>query len=135
MTTQNSQRERYTFSNLADGTVAYYPSSAGTDGDGFDNITFRLSLISANADNTLIATVESDDSVTGTFVWDETRGLWNWMTGAYGAASIVATNATVLARLLSKNHNAKKWRVKIVVSAKGGGPAHTGLIEIEKVKV
>ena len=135
MTTQNISVGRYIFSNLADGAIVYYPSAAGTDGDGFDHITFRLFLKAIDADNTLIATVESDDGVTGTFAWDETRGLWDWMTGTYGAASFIANNASVYARLLALNHNAKKWRVKLVVSAKGGGPNHNGGIEIYKVKV
>jgi hypothetical protein len=135
MTTQNRSVERYAFANLADGTTAYYPAATGTDGDGFDDITFRVFLKANDADNTLIVTVESDDGVTGTFAWDETRGIYNWMTGAYGAASFVANNSSVYARLLALNHNAKKWRVKLVVSAKGGGPNHNGAIEIYKVKV
>jgi hypothetical protein len=136
MSTQNVSVERYTFLNLSPGapTSYYYPSATGTTGDGYDHITVRATLVSADVNNTLTLTVESDDGVTGTFAWPETRGMYDWMTGAYGAASFVANNATVRCRLLAINHNARLWRVKIVCLL-AAAAANSGIIEIRKVKV
>lgn len=135
MTTQNFDQERYTFTNLTPGApTSYYYPAAGTSGDGFDHITVRASLTSGDVNNTLTMTVESDDGTTGTFGWDETSGMYDWMTGAYGTASFVANNATVLCRLTAFNHNARLWRVKIVCLL-AAAANNSGIIEIRKVKV
>jgi hypothetical protein len=134
-TTGNISEERYTFSNLADGTILYLPGATGTNGDGFDHMTFRVQIVSGNVGNTVTATVQSDDGVTGTFAWDETLGLWNWMTGTYGTAGFVANNSTTRCRLLAINHNARLWRVKITVAIVAANADNSGIIEIRKVKV
>ncbi len=125
-----------TFLNLTPGapTSYYYPSATGMNCDGVDNLTIRAQLVSADVNNTLTMTVESDDGVTNTFAWDETRGCYNWMTGAYGTAAFVANNATVRCRLFVKNHNARLWRVKIVCLL-AAAAANSGIIEIRGVKV
>jgi hypothetical protein len=136
MSTQNVLAYRTTFTNLTPGapTSYYYPAATGMSLDGYDNLTVRAQLVSADVNNTLTLTVESDDGVTNTFAWDETRGMYNWMTGAYGAASFVANNATVRCRLLAINHNARLWRVKIVCLL-AAAAANSGIIEIRGVKV
>jgi hypothetical protein len=135
MTTQNFTQERYTFTNLAMGNYTY-PNANGTDGDGWDNIAFRIRIVAGSADDTVMVTVASDDGVTMTFVWDETRGLYDWITGGYGVVSVLANNAIVTGRLVALNHNAKKWRVNVGVDYKGlGAVSNAGIIEIRKVKV
>lgn len=127
---------RTTFTNLTPGapTSYYYPAATGMNCDGYDHLTFRAELVSANVNNTLTMTVESDDGVTATFAWDETRGLWNWMTGTRGAASFIANNATVRCRLLAQNHGSRLWRVKIVCLL-AAAAANSGIIEVFGVKV
>jgi len=125
----------YAVTNLTPGapTTYYYPSAAGTNLDGFDHLSVRALLISGDADNTLTMTVESDNG-TGTFAWDETPGMYNWMTGTYGTASFVANNSTVACRLLAFNHNARMWRVKIVCLL-AAAANNSLIISIRKVKV
>lgn len=136
MTTQNVSVERYAFANLTPGapTSYYYPSTTGTTGDGFDHITVRAELVSANVNNTLTLTVESDDGVTGTFAWDETRGMYDWLTGLRGIASFIANNGTTRCRLAAFNHDSRLWRVKIVCLL-AAAAANSGIIEIRKIKV
>lgn len=134
MTTQNVLLYRTTFTNLTPGapTTYYYPTSAGVIADGYDHLTFRLQLVSADVNNTLTATIWADDG-TGSWLWNESLGLYDWMTGAWGTASWVANNATTLARLQAWNHNAKVWRVQLVVLL-AAAAANSGVIEIRGVK-
>jgi len=135
MTTQNTLVYRTTFLNIAQaGSPYYYPAATGLNADGYDHLTFRIQIVSGNVNNSVTATVESDDGVTWTFAWDESRGLWNWMTGARGTASWVANNSTVYARLLAFNHNARLWRVKLVI-VDGGAAANSGIISVRGIKV
>jgi len=133
MTTQNVNLYHTAWVNAAGApTTYYYPSSAGADGDGYDDIAFELQLVSGNANNTVTATVESDDGG-GTWAWDESLGLYDWIIGARGTASWTANNATVHARLTARNHGAKKWRVKIVVTV-AVAPVNSGVVSIRRVK-
>ena len=136
MTTQNVLLYRTAFTNLTPGapTSYWYPSAAGISADGFDNLAFRLRLVSGDANNTLTATVQADDGVTGTFEWDESRGLYDWLTNLWGTASWSANNATVRARLLARNHNARLWRVQVVVLL-AAAANNSGIVEIRGVKV
>ncbi len=135
MSTQ-TQLYRTTFTNLTPGapTSYYYPGATGMNCDGYDHLTFRAQLVSADVNNTLTMTVESDDGVTLTFGWGESLGLWNWMTGARGTATWVANNATVRCRLLAQNHNSRLWRVKIVCLL-AAAAANSGIIGVYGVKV
>jgi hypothetical protein len=134
VTTQNSNLYQSSFANLADGATVYFPSADGIDGDGFDTFDFRLKLVSGDGDNTLTATVQSDTGA-GTFEWDETMGLRDWMTGLYGTVSWTANAGTTDVRAEARNHNAKKWRVKIVCSTKQAAANNSGIVTIRRVKV
>jgi hypothetical protein len=135
MTTQNTLIYRTTFLNLTQAASPhYYPASTGLNADGYDHLTFRLQLVSGNVNNFVTATIHADDGTTGTFPWDESLGMWNWMTGAYGTASWIANNSTVYARLQATNHNARLWRVRLVI-VDGAAAANSGIIEIRGIKV
>jgi hypothetical protein len=127
----------YTWSNLVSGTY-YYPDANGTILDGFDNLTIRAQLYGAVANggpqNSVTMTIESDPGL-AVWAWDETLGLYDWMTGTRGTASFVAAGATVNCRLQVWNHNARLWRVKIVINDGGGAARNSGIIEIRKIKV
>ena len=133
MTTQNILPYRTTFANLAAATY-YYPSATGVNCDTFDHLQFRLKLVSGDVNNTLEATVEADDGFTGTFEWPETRGLYDFLTGGWGAASWIATNTTTRARGIAWDHNARLWRVKLVVTL-GAAANNSGIVGIRGVKV
>lgn len=156
MTTQNVTYCRATFTNMgvAGATTSYYfpraVQSAGitqtsftttsaeayVDQDGYDHLDVRGSITSGDPNNTVVVTVESDDGVTMTFVWDETRGMYDWMTGLWGTANFTATNATVRFRLFAVNANAKRWHVRIAnTTAPAQAVNNSGIIEIRQIKV
>lgn len=134
MTTQNISLYRSaTLLNVASGTY-YFPDANGTDGDGFDHIEVAAMLASKVATDTLALYVEADDGTTGTFGWDETRGCYYWGAGTYGNTFTAINLTTVYIRLTMLAHNAKKWRVRVVVDAKAA-PDNTITVGIRKVKV
>jgi len=134
VTTQNFQVERYTFSNLTfAGGPYYYPSAAGTILEGYDHLTVRAQLV-GGAGNLVTLTVESDTGL-GTWAWDETTGMYDWMTNARGAATFVGgPGATTVCRLFACHHQARLWRVKLEV-VDDQAPDNSGIIEFRKVKV
>jgi len=135
MTTQNITQVRYTFANLTQAASPYfYPQAAGMNLDGFDHFSVRAQLVSGDLNNTVTMTVESDDGITATFPWDESRGMYDWITNARGAASWIATNATVRCRLQATNHNARLWRVRIVI-VDGAAPNNSGILVFRGIKV
>lgn len=132
MTTQNFIPYRSAeLSNAAAGTY-YFPDANGTDGDGFDHISFAALLASKVATDTLMLDIQSDDG-SGTWGWNETLGCYYWGNGTYGNTFVVNL-ATSYIRLTSWNHNAKKWRVRVVVDVKGVAN-NTVIVGIRKVKV
>lgn len=132
MTTQNFIPYRSAeYNNVAAGTY-YFPDANGTTGDGFDHIEVASVLMSKVATDTLMLSVQSDDG-SGTWGWDETLGMYLWSTGTYGNV-IVVNMATSYVRLLAWNHNAARWRVRIIVDVKGVAN-HTFITNIRKVKV
>jgi len=134
MTTQNVNMYRTTFANLTQaGSPYYYPSSAGMNLDGFDHLAVRLSL-TAGALNTVTASIWSDDG-SGLWVWNETMGFYSWRTGVWGAASLAAAaGTTALDRYTAWNHNARLWRVRIVI-VDGGAVSNSGIIGLRGIKV
>jgi hypothetical protein len=132
VTTQNFELYRSTKLNNGAAGTYYYPDANGTTGDGFDHIEVQAMLSSGIATDTLMLSVQSDDG-SGTWGWDETRGMYLWSTGTYGNVFVVNL-ATSHIRLTLLNHNAARWRVCLVIDVKGVAN-NSSTIGIRKVKV
>ena len=133
MTTQNQHQFRDTFGNKAVGTY-YYPSADGfVNMEGYDHFSVQGRIVSGNADNTVTVTVQGDDGVTGTYVWDETLGCYDSTTNLWGVAAFVANNSTVTFHLHADYANCARLRVKVVI-ANAGALSNEGLLTIRKEK-
>jgi len=148
MTTQNVYQFRATFANLPVATyffplavqdagvvqVYFTPTTANAyiNMDGYDHLSIQFSL-TAGANNTLTLTVESDDGVTTTFVWDETLGSYNSCTNT-NAATWAAAATTTNGHLHLDDCNGRRYHVKLVV-ANAGVLSNSGIITIRQTKV
>ena len=146
MSTQNVYQFRCTFANLPAATY-YCPLAVQDAGivqsyftpttanayvvmDGFDHLSIMFKLV-AGVNDTMTLTVESDDGVTATFEWDETKGSYDSTTNSYNA-SYVAANATLRAHLNLDDCDGKLFHVKLIVA---GGLSNSGILVFRRTKV
>ena len=148
MSTQNIYQNRFTWTNLATGTY-YAPYQVGgaivqatftattanawIDCDGFDHLSFMFKLVSGAA-NSQTLTIESDDSVTATYEWDETLGSYDSTTNTFNATYAAGALVTTRGHLHLDDCNGKRFHIKLVV-VDGGAASNSGIMTIRATKV
>ena len=130
MTTQNVNQDRLVFPvGTASGTyygpcatgaaaVAGWSAATGSayvEMDGYDHLSFQGTITAVGA-ATATLTIESDDGVTNTYVWDETLGSYESTTNAF-AASYVGSGGNITPFHLHLNDcDGKRFHVKLVTT-------------------
>jgi hypothetical protein len=92
--------------------------------DGFDHLSIQ-GYVTAVGAATATLTVESDDGVTLTFVWNETLGAYDSITNAYAASYVGTGGVNTYFHLHLDDANGKLFHVKLVTSDATGAAVVT----------